>query len=192
MCLSHLFCRLLMVSIVSLHVSTTCSISSFVLCSVHGTSISIFQMPQVVEYLLSAESMFRFHTTQHSKQMPLPYVSSSEGWSILTWGLFFCLEPLCPKAVYLLTLWQLLQSLVTKRPRYITNCFFVSRFCPFTVIFIVLPSTIDIFMILVFFMLILMACHHMKFRKGNTYIHWDPNSSVFTIGTSRTHILALL
>jgi len=89
MCLSHLFCRLLTVSIISLHVSTTCSISSFVLCSVHGTSISIFQMPQVVEYLLSAESMFRFHTTQHSKQMPLPYVSLSEGWGILAWGLFF-------------------------------------------------------------------------------------------------------
>ena len=34
---SHLFCRLLTVSIISLSVWTICSISSFVLCSVHGT-----------------------------------------------------------------------------------------------------------------------------------------------------------
>jgi len=51
-------------------------------------SISIFQMPQVVEYLLFVESTFRFHTTQHSKQMLSPYVFSSEGWGILAWGLF--------------------------------------------------------------------------------------------------------
>jgi len=33
--------------------------------------------------------MFHFHTTQHSKQMLSPYVSSSECWGILTWGRFF-------------------------------------------------------------------------------------------------------
>ena len=39
MCPSHLFCRLLTVSIISLSVSTICSISSFVLCSVYSTFI---------------------------------------------------------------------------------------------------------------------------------------------------------
>ena len=57
-----------------------CSISSFVLCSVHGTFIIHlqFQMPQVVEYLLSVESTFRFYTTQSSKQMLSSYNSSGE------------------------------------------------------------------------------------------------------------------
>jgi len=36
---SHFFCRLLTVSIISLSVSTICSVSSFLLCSVHGTFI---------------------------------------------------------------------------------------------------------------------------------------------------------
>jgi len=99
----HLFCRLLTVSIISLSVSTICSISSFGLCSVHGIFTirlqTIFQMPQVVKYLLFVESTFRFHTTQHSKQMLLPYVSSSEGWGILAWVHFSCWMPLFPKAL---------------------------------------------------------------------------------------------
>jgi len=41
---SHLFCRLLTVSIVSLSVLTICILSSFVLCSVHGTFIIRLQI----------------------------------------------------------------------------------------------------------------------------------------------------
>ena len=42
--MSHLFCRLLTVSIISLSVLTVCSISSFVLCSVYGTFIIRLQI----------------------------------------------------------------------------------------------------------------------------------------------------
>ena len=96
---SDLFCQLLMVSIITLSVSTICSIScaqSTVLLSY--ASKSIFQMPQVVEYLLFAESMFHFHTMQHTKQMLSPYVSSSEGWGILAWGHFSCWKPFFPQS----------------------------------------------------------------------------------------------
>jgi len=89
---SHLFCRLLTVSVISLSVATICSISSFVLCSVHDTFIIRLHIhiSNASGRLLFVESTFLFHTTQHSKQMLSPYVSSSEGWAwgILAWGHF--------------------------------------------------------------------------------------------------------
>jgi len=98
---SHLFCRLLTVSIIfflsqpsSVFLHLFCA-QSLVLSSFASTSI--FQVPQVAEYLLFVESTFRFHTTQHSKQMLSPYISSSEGWGILPWGHFPCWKPLFPK-----------------------------------------------------------------------------------------------
>jgi len=74
--LAHLFCRLLTVSIIS-PVSTIRIPQYLFVCFMLGSryfhhmlpSISIFQMPQVVEYHLFIESMFRFQTTQHSKPL---------------------------------------------------------------------------------------------------------------------------
>jgi len=86
---SHLFCRLLTVSIIFLSVSTICSISSFVLCSVHGTLIIRLHIHISNASSLRISSFCRVHvslpyndTTRHSKQMVSPYVSSSEGWGI--------------------------------------------------------------------------------------------------------------
>ena len=65
-------------SIIYLSASTICSISSFVLCSVHGTSITCLNIHMGYPYFkclksqndLFVESVFRFHTTQKSYVIP--------------------------------------------------------------------------------------------------------------------------
>ena len=71
----------------------------------HG--LSVFQMPQVAEWSVCRVRLSLPYNTKiicHSKQMLSPYVSSSEGWGILAWGLFSCWKLLSSKQFSFLVL----------------------------------------------------------------------------------------
>ena len=86
----HLFCRLLMVSIISHSASTICNTSSFVLCSDHDTFIIRLHINIANASSRRISSFRKVHVSLPYNtvlQILSPYVSSDLGWAIAACGL---------------------------------------------------------------------------------------------------------
>jgi len=116
------------------------------------TSISIFQMLQVDKCPFFVKSMFYFHTTQHSKQMLSHHTFHQVKTEKSSYEVSFLAESFFSQCNSL-SHFTRTSTAFGHQTSEVTELF--HSFCPLTVIFIVLPSTVDILMILVFFMLIL-------------------------------------